>query len=405
MKPFAVTASLIASSLLAAAPSAAQFSLRFFGNGAAAPDLDRVKIRLDAPHRPVDVGAGDFTVEWWMKALPGENDTAGCFSGLDNWISGNILFDRDIYGAGDHGDWGVSLVGGQIAFGVADTSGGGGICSATSVDDGVWHHVAVTRRQVDGRLRIWIGGMLEGEGSGPSGNVSYRDGRPTDSPADPFLVLGAEKHDVGLAYPSFSGFVDELRVSTVERYTSSFAVPKAPFANDGATAALYHFDEGAGNTVADSSGAPGGPSHGERRFGGSPAGPLWSTDTPFAGNGDVEPCVAAERTLCLNGDRFAVTVAWNDGRGSQGEGTAVPLTADSGFFWFFRATNIELIIKVLDACGQAPPRFWVFAAGLTNVATTITLQDTESGATKTYERPFGPAFAPILDTNAFATCP
>lgn len=34
-------------------------SLRFFGNGVDAPGLDRVEIPLDAPARPIDVGAGD----------------------------------------------------------------------------------------------------------------------------------------------------------------------------------------------------------------------------------------------------------------------------------------------------------------------------------------------------------
>ena len=33
--------------------------------------------------------------------------------------------------------------------------------------------------------------------------------------------------------------------------------------------------------LGDNSGAAGGPSDGERRFGGSPAGLDWSTDTPF----------------------------------------------------------------------------------------------------------------------------
>ncbi|MBX7041614.1 MAG: hypothetical protein K1X85_01825 [Ignavibacteria bacterium] len=40
-------------------------SLRSFGNGA--NDIDRVKIRLDAPAKPVDV-SGSFTLEFFMKA-------------------------------------------------------------------------------------------------------------------------------------------------------------------------------------------------------------------------------------------------------------------------------------------------------------------------------------------------
>jgi hypothetical protein len=46
-------------------------SLRFFGNGVSAPDLDRVKIELDevattTPGPPADVGATDFTIEFRM---------------------------------------------------------------------------------------------------------------------------------------------------------------------------------------------------------------------------------------------------------------------------------------------------------------------------------------------------
>ena len=47
-------------------------------------------------------------------------------------------------------------------------------------------------------------------GSGPTGDVSYRDGRSTTSPDDPFLVIGAEKHDAGAAFPSYHGWIDEV---------------------------------------------------------------------------------------------------------------------------------------------------------------------------------------------------
>jgi hypothetical protein len=99
--------------------------------------------------------------------------------------------------------------------------------------------------------------------------------------SDPFLVLGAEKHDAGAAYPSFSGYLDELRISRVVRYEASFAPPDSPFVTDADTLALYHFDEGEGLSALDTSAAPGGPSHGELRVGGSPEGPIWSTNTPW----------------------------------------------------------------------------------------------------------------------------
>ena len=39
--------------------------------------------------------------------------------------------------------------------------------------------------------------------------------------SDPFLVIGAEKHDAGSLYPSYRGWIDEVRLSTVRRYTGS----------------------------------------------------------------------------------------------------------------------------------------------------------------------------------------
>ncbi len=256
-------------------------SLRFFGTGSG--DVDRVKIPLDAPPRPVDVG-GSFTLEWWMKTAAG-NASGACTPGGDSWINGNILIDRDVFGAGDAGDYGVSLFGsgGRLAFGVAVGGTGNTICGATNVADGAWHHVAVTRDGGTGALRLYVDGALDAEDSGPLGDVAYRDGRATAYPdSDPFLVLGAEKHDAGAAYPSYHGWLDELRVSTGIRYTAPFTPPAQPLAADPGTVALYHFDEGNGAVLVDEAGAAGGPSDGIVRVGGAAGGPQWSTDTPFA---------------------------------------------------------------------------------------------------------------------------
>jgi glucose/arabinose dehydrogenase len=252
------------------------FSLRFRGN--AGSDVDRVAIALDAPARPVDVG-GDFTLEWWMKTAPG-NATGSCVAGNGGWLLGNILFNRDVSGAGDFGEYGVSLfgTGGRLAFGVDRLGTGNTICGTASVADGAWHHVAVVRASASGALRLYVDGQLDAQGVGPTGDVSYRDGRSTSFPnSDPFLVVGGGK--TGGA--SYRGWIDEVRVSDAARYAAAFT-PAGPFLSDGDTAALYHFDEGNGDRVFDESGAPGGPSDGERRYGGTPAGPDWSTDTPFA---------------------------------------------------------------------------------------------------------------------------
>jgi beta-lactamase superfamily II metal-dependent hydrolase/PKD repeat protein len=115
-------------------------------------------------------------------------------------------------------------------------------------------------------------------------------------------------------------------------------------------------------------------------------------------------CLPGDTTLCLNDERFEVTVAWRTAAGDSGVGQAVPLTSDTGYFWFFDPANVELVVKVLDACSFAG-RYWVFAGGLTNVRTEITVKDTESGQMRTYVNPQRTAFQPLQDTDAFATCP
>src|SRR5262245_16742349 len=131
MRPGGLTLCPLMAGLLAAVPVPAAgqgTSLRFFGNGVAAPDLDRLKVRIDAPARPADIGATDFTIEFWMKASAAENTSGPCTEGSDFWINGNILMDRDVFGSGDYGDFGVSLYGGRIAFGVATQSGADTVC-------------------------------------------------------------------------------------------------------------------------------------------------------------------------------------------------------------------------------------------------------------------------------------
>jgi hypothetical protein len=120
---------------------------------------------------------------------------------------------------------------------------------------------------------------------------------------------------------------------------------------------------------------------------------------------DFDECLADEMTLCLNRGRFSVGVEWETAQGQAGTGTAIPRTDDSGELWFFDSGNIEMVVKVLDACSSQFNSYWVFAAGLTNVEVEITVTDTRAGTTKTYLNPLGTPFEPILDTNAFQTCP
>jgi len=265
-------------------PTASQtYALRFYGTGNG--DVDRVKIPMSNAvgiSLPVNIGATDFTLEFWLRFAPGENTSGPCQEGEDTWIYGNILFDRDIFGVPEYGDFGVSLYGGQIAFGVHNGSSGYSICSGTALAPNQWHHVAVTRR-LTGEMRIFVNGLLTRSYNGLAGDISYRVGRNITNHQwfnEPYLVIGAEKHDYDPnTYPSFSGWIDEVRLSSVVRYTTNFTSPSTPFVPDANTVGLYHFDEGSGTTVLDSSGAVGGPSHGVRRVGGLSNGPTYDVVT------------------------------------------------------------------------------------------------------------------------------
>lgn len=124
---------------------------------------------------------------------------------------------------------------------------------------------------------------------------------------------------------------------------------------------------------------------------------------PWLSPGTPGPCTPNATTLCLNGGRFRVNVAWATNTGGSGAGQGVSLTSDSGYFWFFNSANIEIVVKVLDACA-VNGHFWVFAGGLTNVDVVMTITDTETGEQRTYTNPLGTAFQPLQDTSAF-DCP
>ncbi|HEV8241475.1 MAG TPA: PHB depolymerase family esterase [Thermoanaerobaculia bacterium] len=113
-------------------------------------------------------------------------------------------------------------------------------------------------------------------------------------------------------------------------------------------------------------------------------------------------CVPSATAMCLR-DRFRVEATWQSAS-AQGTAGVVQLTHESGYLWFFDAANAEVNLKLLDGC-VPNGRYWVFAAGTTDVGVTLTVTDTVTGQAKSYFSPRGAPFQPILDTGAFATCP
>jgi hypothetical protein len=115
-------------------------------------------------------------------------------------------------------------------------------------------------------------------------------------------------------------------------------------------------------------------------------------------------CVEDGSTLCLNRNRFKMTVRFRNGLATSGSCQAVELSDDTGLCWFFQPENIELVVKALDGC-DVNGHYWVFAGGLTNVELELTAVDTTSGEAHTYVNPDKTAFRPVQDAQAFGGCP
>jgi len=79
-----------------------QVALRFYGTGSG--QQDRVRIAVDdnvsgpEGNTPADVGAGSFSIEFWLRGLLADNDSAHAGGDQEsytfNWIYGNVVADR-----------------------------------------------------------------------------------------------------------------------------------------------------------------------------------------------------------------------------------------------------------------------------------------------------------------------
>jgi hypothetical protein len=114
--------------------------------------------------------------------------------------------------------------------------------------------------------------------------------------------------------------------------------------------------------------------------------------------------VSSPEGLSFLGGRFTVSARWSAPGFPESAAHGVPITDESGYFYFLGPSNVEVLVKLLDGC-LVNRRHWLFLAGLTNVELTVFVYDTFSGQTEVYASPDGTAFQPVQDTASFATCP
>lgn len=111
----------------------------------------------------------------------------------------------------------------------------------------------------------------------------------------------------------------------------------------------------------------------------------------------LQACKKGKNNLCLLGNRFRVELFWeNQFNNAQGVGTAVPRSDAAGFFSFGDASNLELMVKLLDFGSVVK----VFYGQLTNLKFNLIVTDTHTGESKVYENT--PKECGGIDQGAFA---
>jgi len=122
---------------------------------------------------------------------------------------------------------------------------------------------------------------------------------------------------------------------------------------------------------------------------------LWYGDQGRVSRIKLQTC--GDKALCIEG-RFLASLSFQNG-GRAAFATPLLQTANTGYFSFFTANNIDVALKIVD--GRAfNGRYWVFVASLTNLEFSLEVTDLVTGVGQRYNNASGQQTT-IADTNAF----
>lgn len=151
------------------------------------------------------LGAGDFTIEMWVKTTRTHGfliEPATAINRVDGW-------------------WALTFYYGRLAW--ADYEYVNNLIEGViPINDGQWHHIAVTRSART--VRTFVDGV-------PDGEADYWVGDRADYSIPAELCFGVTRAGLPASF-NFVGHLDEVRITKgVARYTSGFTPPDEPFAS------------------------------------------------------------------------------------------------------------------------------------------------------------------------------
>lgn len=199
-----------------------------------------------APSPSINIGL-NMTIEFWVQTTANYGGSA--------WHDAQWILDKDIKGEVKR-DWALVIRFGRVVFNNGNPSGSRDqpLYSSTSINDGSWHHIAVTRDTSSGRTTIYIDGHKDVEG------VFSADDLSNTLP----LRIGTE--DVAPTARAFVGKIDELRLWNTVRSEQEIRsyMTKHLSGSEPGLVGYWRMDEGSGQTIFDAT-----PFHNDGQLGSS----------------------------------------------------------------------------------------------------------------------------------------
>lgn len=198
---------------------------------------------VEMPTNVLNNVTGDFTIEFWVKWNGPSNTSWHRVFDFGTGINQYMFFTPSGYDPGTNSSRATFAIT-TGSFWTEET-----LKAPAELPVGTWTHVAITLNDATNTGTMYINGTAVATNTNMTLNASN-----IQSTTNQNWLGRSQFYDAPYNDPYLNGAIDEFRISNVIRYTSNFTPSVTPFNPDANTVALYHFNEGSGQTTADASG-------------------------------------------------------------------------------------------------------------------------------------------------------